>query len=289
MLPLIISELARQGHSFNFLDIGSSGSLDSRWEPLYRNIMLFGFDPNASDCDVQNKEHPYKKATFLPYAVYSHDTTLPLYETMSPYCTSTLEPNLDWLDRFEFKDLFRVVDTRSIHVKGISNIKELENFSPDIIKIDVQGAELPILRNATSLIRSSFYMELESGFNANYIGESLFADIDHFMRGQDFLLFDINTSHRISRDNPLKSKKTGKEQLLWAESIWLKDLIQIERENRFNMLNIDRTKALKTIVLCAFQGCFDFGYELAHLFNHKGLVSDFELRRLKKHEAWTLP
>lgn len=271
------------------IDIGSSGSLDAKWAPIKDLISLVGFDPNKEECERQNRlPSPYKSSMFLPYAVHGKDGVETLYKTRSIYCYSLLKPNKPWLDRFAFHDLFDVQGEESISVRAIDKIEELEGFSPDVIKIDVQGLELPILSKAGHLLDSAFYVETETGFTENYVGETTFSQLDGFMRANDFLMFDINTNHRISRNNRFKEHPTGKEQILWAEAVWLKDYVGLDRKGKFDALGFDEQKVKKVLTLCALQQCYDYGLELAELFQRKGLLSKQELDALANVEAWNL-
>ncbi len=288
---MIIASYVKQlkENGINLVDIGSSGSLDQKWAPIKELINLVGFDPNKEECDRQNSlPSDYRTSKFLPYAVHGHNGTETLHKTRSIFCYSLLRPNKTWLDRFSFFYLFDVLGEEPISVKAIDEIAELKKFSPDAIKIDVQGLELPILSKACELLENAFYVETETGFTANYIGETTFSQLDVFMQANGFLMFDINTNHRVSRNNKLKEHPTGKEQILWAEAVWLKDYVALERQGKFDSLNIDAIKVKKILTLCALQNCYDFGYELAELFHKKGLLQKHELDALSSPHAWKL-
>lgn len=285
MIRKYIKELQSDG--VNLIDIGSSGSLDVKWAPIKELINLVGFDPNKEECERQNKlPSQYKSSTFLPYAVHGKDGVETLYMTRSIYCYSLLKPNKQWLDRFSFHDLFDLVGEESITVRAIDKIEELHDFSPDVIKIDVQGLELPIFRKAGLLLESVFYVETETGFTENYVGETTFSQLDEFMRANGFLMFDINVNHRISRNNKFKGHATGKEQILWAEAVWLKDYVGLDMQGKFDPKGFTEQKIKKILTLCALQQCYDYGFELAEFFHRKGLLSKHELDALDTPEAW---
>lgn len=287
MIHQYIEEVTPSG--FNFIDFGSSGTLDSKWCSIKDLINLIGFDPNVEECKRQNElPSEYRSSLFLPYAVHGEDGKEILYKTRNKYCYSLLKPNKVWLDRFSFHNLFDVLEEESIFVKGIGCIDEVIDFGPDIIKIDVQGVELPILRKSKLLLDSVFYVETESGFTENYINETTFSQLDEFMRSNGFLMFDLNINHRISRNNIFQKTPTGKEQILWAEAVWLKDYVALEEKGKLSCDSLSKLKVKKVLILCAVQGCYDFGFELAEFFCKKGFLSKNELEGLLKLESWQI-
>jgi FkbM family methyltransferase len=287
IIKSFIDEVAEDG--INLIDIGSSGSLDQKWNRVKHLINLIGFDPNKEECDRQNSlPSAYRSSVFLPYALHGVSGVATLYKTKSIYCYSLLEPNKQWLDRFEFRDLFQVEGEELIEVYSIDQIKELADVKPDVIKIDVQGLELPVLGKAGSLLNSAFYVETETGFVENYKGETLFSQLDVFMRDNGFLMFDINVNHRIPRDNLFKDQPLGNEQILWAEAVWLKDYVGLDGRGKFISSDLNPHKIKKILILCALHGCRDFGMELAEFFSSKGLLSPGVVNELASPSAWDL-
>lgn len=62
---------------------------------------------------------------------------------------------------------------------------------PDIVKIDVQGAELAVMRGGLEVIRHAEVVMLEVSFIEEYKGAPLFYDIVTFMHAQGFVVHDI--------------------------------------------------------------------------------------------------
>lgn len=271
---------------FNFIDIGCSGNLDSKWAPINYLINLYGFDPNKEECDrLRGIPHSFNSATYLPYAIADTDGERELHKTTSISCYSLLEPNQNWLRRFTFDKLFEVKGSEKVPTRKLTSIPELQNLDVDIIKVDSQGLDLAILSNAAPFLDSAIYIEAEPGFTENYVTENTYSQIDSFLRANGFLLFDLKLN-RIPRKNIVGTSDKVKAQLLWCESIWLKDYIQLEGKKELKSLT--RGKALKSLILCAMVGCYDFGYELAEFYYSKSLLNQNELTMLKNADNWVM-
>lgn len=279
-------DLDQIGGGINLVDLGSSGGLDPRWAPLQGLINLVGFDANEAECLRLNAApHSFHSARWLPHAIAGERGQATLYRTRSIYCYSLLEPDAAWLKRLKFGRLFDVVGTEPISVVPLSEVEALADVDVDAIKIDTQGLELPILSNAGAVLERAFYVETETGFVRNYHGETTYAEIDEFMHGRGFQLFDVRL-HRMPRANGLRHARPERAQLNWVEAVWLRDYVPLAERGE---LTIDRPKALKALLLTALLGAVDFGLELAESFQRADLISPEELQALRSPAAWRLP
>ena len=281
----IINNLAAEG-GLDMLDLGSGGGLDAKWAGLSSVCNLVGFDPNEQECRrMEQAPHALRSARYLPYAVGERDGTQTLYLTRSPWCSSLLKPRPDWLARLEFGHLFEVVGKEEVNVVSLATVKEVQERDFDVVKVDVQGMELPILRNSGRVLEQAFAVETETGFVQNYEGETTFGEIDVFMRSQGFRLFDL-TTHRQPRRNQAGRSFRSTQQLIVAEAIWLKDYIQCAQEGH---KGLTRKKCLAALAICAALRTYDFGLELANYFCEIGLLRRDECANLNQVGNWVLP
>jgi hypothetical protein len=191
------------------------------------------------------------------------------------------------LGRFSFAGLFDLEGEERLETITLDSCKELEDVHVDIIKIDAQGLEKAILEGGKSKINQALYVETESGFTPNYFGESTQADVDIYMREQGFLLFDLVT-YRMPYKNSFSDLTQSKSQLLWSESVWLRDLIALYSSNDMSLTDADRLIFLKMVILCAVLGTYDYGLAVVQLGHKLGLLNDDELTLLSKIDNWLL-
>ena len=276
------------GGGIQLMDIGASGELDPKWAPLESMVDLTAFDPNGEECARLNAEQSaLQSKNYLPYAIGGEDGERDLVKTKSIYCWSLLEPNHPWLDRFSFADEFSVVGSEKINVRKLDTLEEITSTQFDALKMDTQGVELPILKGGERTMESVFYLETETGFTENYVGETRFHELGAYLEEQDFLMFEINPDHRIKRAGAMAQCWRTRGQPLWCEAIWLRDLIAQHRKGK--LPDIDRAKALRILLLCAFDGFFDYGLEMAKFFHEElRLLSAEEVAGLSNEDSWIL-
>jgi FkbM family methyltransferase len=176
----------------NFIDLGCSGGLDPRWAPFERFINYTGFDSRKDACEeLQSKKWPYRTAQFLPYAIAGEDQEMSLYLTKSPFCTSLRKPNMPWLKRFTFHAGFNIENIEKIKCITMDTLAKNENIRADIMKIDIQGMEGPVLKSSNCLFDELIVLEVESGFTRNYEEESVFWEINQLMEARGFIMYEI--------------------------------------------------------------------------------------------------
>lgn len=69
--------------------------------------------------------------------------------------------------------------------------EELAIMKSPMLKIDVQGYELSVLRGAASLLKRCKYVQIEASFQHDYEGNAHVADVMAVMRDHGFRCFDI--------------------------------------------------------------------------------------------------
>jgi FkbM family methyltransferase len=63
---------------------------------------------------------------------------------------------------------------------------------PDLLWMDLQGAELMVLKGADCILSDVKCIHIEIGFRPMYVGQPLFFEIDRFLKNRGFELIDID-------------------------------------------------------------------------------------------------
>lgn len=209
------------------------------WGAFAPNLRIYGFDADADACEIINSDLEARQINWVekhvPIALSDSVGEATLYVTKMPDCSSLYPPNEAFLKRFaslpEFVDLDFEVE---LETTTLDTFLEEEGVGEvDFAKIDVQGADLRVLKGSQQILQNSLLViQIEVEFSPLYQGQPLFAEVDQFLRHHGFSLFDIHKSHRIRACSPIFSN-FHPGQLLWGEAFYMRDLLQEDLNPEF--------------------------------------------------------
>ena len=207
-------------------DYASSG-----WEIFAPQLSIYGFDADADACDAANADLQKRQINWqekhVPLAVSDTIGRSQLYVTRNPMCSSLYPPNEPYLNRFMgLLDLVATDYTVDLETTTLNAFCQAEGIEAiDFLQIDVQGADLNVLKGASDLLKTTLAIQIEVEFSPLYQGQPLFADVDTYLRSRDFTLFDLTHSACIRSRSPIH---TGEHpgQLLWGDAYYFCDLLQ---------------------------------------------------------------
>jgi FkbM family methyltransferase len=213
------------------LDIGAN---PIGGDPPYAKLLadgraeIIGFEPNPAAFAMLQTEKGDAE-TYLPHAVGDGGRHV-LHICQAPGMTSLLEPDPAVLQLFHgFPDWGRVLSTKPIDTVRLDDLEQTRGT--EMIKIDIQGAELMVLQNATDRLATTLLIQTEVEFLPLYRGQPLFAEVDSFLRSHGFMLHRFFPS--VSRVvQPLLVNNdvfAGLGQIVWADAVFIRDLTQMDR------------------------------------------------------------
>ncbi|MSO96861.1 MAG: FkbM family methyltransferase [Rhodospirillaceae bacterium] len=191
-----------------------------------RKTRITAFEPDVASCDNLQKSLGAPHRCF-PYIIGDGSAAV-FHETSTPATSSLYPPNGPVLDLFlDIAPHVQLKQCRHTQTKRLDDIKEIERI--DFLKIDVQGAELDVLKGAIRLMPNILVVHTEVEFMPLYSGQPLFSDIDIFLRGQGFQFhtFASLSSHFV---RPVRGKHGGGEgsnQILWGDAVYIRDLLSL--------------------------------------------------------------
>jgi FkbM family methyltransferase len=212
------------------IDVGANPIDDS---PPYAAMLLageadiVGFEPNpAAMAELEKAKGPNE--IYLPIAV-GDGARHKLHICQAPGMTSLLRPNPAVLGLFHgFPGWGQVKATVEVDTVRLDDVPAAAGA--DLIKLDVQGAELMVLQHSEATLAQTLVIQSEVEFLPMYIDQPLFSDIESFLRQRGFMFHRFHP--QISRViQPLLVNHdiyAGMSQLLWADAIFVRDLTRLE-------------------------------------------------------------
>ncbi len=260
---------------FKLVDIGARGGSMEELALLAPFSHYYACEPDpveARKLSTKLKdENRWRDLTLMPEAISSNEGEATLNITKHLGLSSLLKPNYDLIKRFYTDPVFRIESTVNIPTISLKNASELYSFQDAcFLKVDTQGTELDILKSGSLFVEENImgvYVEVE--FHPFYKDQPLFSDVDSYLTGLGFSLFDL---HRVlMRRAAYQSNLYSRRQVVWAHALYFKEPESILRGNDDNktLLNVMRLLGLAL----AFEQ-FDMALELVTSGRSSMLISN---------------
>jgi len=208
VMPRLLKGRAISG----IIDAGASnGRISKRLLRKFPDAQVYAFEPNPLYA-VALKQYAQEDPRFHPQflALSDSEGAAALHITESPGNTSLLTPG----------QRLRDIDSDGAAVKADEKVElvTIDNWAKrnndpaiELMKFDIQGAELKALRGAAGMLAdSTLLVYTEICFNSLYEGGTIYSEIDLFLRDYGFGLYDI-----------YKPKYNSRGLIMWANAIFV--------------------------------------------------------------------
>jgi len=168
------------------IDIGSNkGQFSLLVRKYFPDIKIYSFEPQINELNIQKKILGKKNIYYHNLALGSEEKVLEFYITKRRDSSSFLKPNLEII-----KD--KIYDTKEIleiNVKKLDSVMSKGDIiRPSILKLDVQGYELEVLKGSTNILEYIDYIITEVSFVEIYNNQVSNKDLNNFINSNNFKL-----------------------------------------------------------------------------------------------------
>jgi len=251
------------------VDIGASGEINAKWEPIAPYSICIAFDANSRKMGYIEKEDSRYKKLYVYHSIVSEQKSenTKFYLTKSPPCSSMLKPDKDKLKNWAFASLFDVVEVipqNAIDLKSV--LSELNIQRIDWFKTDSQGIDLRLFKSlGDDIIEKTLLAEFEPGIMDAYVGEDKLYEIMRFLDQRPFWMSDMKVkgtqriSNSILQSNFSHRQKVFLKARLRKSPCWA----EISYLNSFTDRNLSLRAYLLGWVFATAEKQYGFAFELA--------------------------
>jgi len=226
--PLIPNVIAAAMSPIEIIDIGAMVEGEERFARLVTQGLanVTGFEPNPSEYErLRAGNAPHRR--YLPYFL-GEGGPATFYRTRYPGCSSLYEPDPAIIDLFQGigaappNGNFAVIGTERVNTVRLDDVPGLPPC--DFLKLDVQGAELDVLRGGTISLANVLVLEVEVEFVPLYKKQPLFGHIHSFLHEHHFLMHKfVDVIGRALKPMVAGHASGAISQVLWADAIFVRD------------------------------------------------------------------
>lgn len=167
-----------------------------------------------------------------------------------------------------FRPLTDLIEKKQIQTRRLDDIEEIKSL--DFLKIDIQGGELSVFKNARKLLASAVCIQTEISFVPLYKGQPGFGEVDTELRSQGFIPHCFGMPYETRPITPLvfdNQPWKGLHQLVEADLVYVRDFRKPE------FLSDDMLKQLAMIAHCCYASV-DLALRCLLLLAERGVVTE---------------
>lgn len=199
---IIVFKKKQLNENFIILDIGgSTGKTSTIYSAAFPENKIYVFEPiKETFQNLSNNVLKFNNIIAVNKAVGNFTGTQKINIAKRISSSSLLELNADKNSQL-FSENLETAGIEEIQICKLDD--EIKRDIPvGIIKIDVQGYEVEVLKGARQLLECTYVVVVEVNNHEGYKGSPKYDEIDQILKNANFFLYDICTSTR--ENNRLK-------------------------------------------------------------------------------------
>jgi FkbM family methyltransferase len=256
------------------VDIGARGGADEELLSIAwaSRVVCFEPDPSESAVLTAKGDRRWRSFTVLPFAIGGVAGRQQLYVPDDQRAASLLKHNPAMVARFGRANLHETKSTIAVETTTLNALHAAGQLAQiDYLKVDVEGAELDILRAGSDVLQECVALKVECSFLPQRIVQPLAWDVMQHLDQAGFEVVDLQDVHRWRRDNlpphPYRVRaemEYSRGQVAQCDAILLRSVSSISGTDQ----------ALRLVVLSAALGFFDYAVDV--LRSHPALTLEVQ-------------
>lgn len=186
------------------VDVGARWGFNEEWKVFGNALRVYCFEPDQEECKRLN-ETAGANVRYLPYALGAKVGEATLYHTRLSASTGLYKTNWDYFSRLLNRENGITAKEETIRTTTLADALGAAGVPAiDFLKLDVEGAELDVLRGSAQYLESGRLIGVlsELRFHEEINGSPPFWQLDAHLQGRGFRLYDMHFSHQSRRVLP---------------------------------------------------------------------------------------
>lgn len=182
------------------IDVGAAdGGVSAFFARHFPENLTYSYEPNPAFISMlQQKGNRFPKIQIRNIALSNQQGEMPFYITHNLFSSSLKKINETLLQTQKHPHLALLEMKKKVMVKVNTLDNEFSNYKGNVllIKLDVQGGELDVLKGGSNLLERTKYILTEMQTHQFYENASPYHEVDKFLREKGFIIVDIIANSR---------------------------------------------------------------------------------------------
>jgi FkbM family methyltransferase len=274
-------------------DVGGAHGLPAHWRVFEGSVFFFSFEPHPASLERLKShfaagEYPGFYCV-LGDALSGTGGPRTFYRTNEPTGSSILPPNKSVVGPYAAESYFFPCTETTVETRRLEDVlEERRETVLDLIKLDIQGAELEVLQGlGEDRLNSLLVAEVEVGLHGAYVGQGGFGEIAALMRQHGLDCYDVRVARTYLRRNGQIDGYQREVFDVFANSptvaarAWEFDVVFFRAMDKV-LATGDAATVKKSIVAFCGYHYFAEGFELAERAERLKIVSAAEAKHIKE-------
>ena len=275
------------------VDVGARYGCNPLWENAFGdNVEQIGFEPDPEEFKRLNEgkaKRNTKNSKYYPVALHKDKGKKEFFVTNYPAASGFYKPNTFFWNRLQGEVSVEINDTILIETIDFDSFSAEQGIEyVDFFKIDVEGAELDVLKGCKNLLLQGEVLgalvEIRFQDSSN---QPTFADTDKFMTSLGFKLFDLEYARKTRKALSHAPFTLNDKVVAWGidkdigqvyagDALYLRDAFAELKNNDINN-NWDDNSILKLACFYEIFGLPDCAIELLQFARKKNYLKKLNI------------